>query len=134
MLPQTDETTRFDEVYDRRSIRRARRQERRMARRSGLSGSSITGGVFLVGLGMLVLTGWWWPGIMLVIGLASAAELARRGQMTAAATTFICFAAIPVGIVLASAIHVPWAPVGAFVLIALGLLSLARATSSTKGA
>ena len=131
MLPQTDETTRLDEANDRRSLRR---QERRMARRSGLSGGSITGGVFLVGLGMLVLTGWWWPGIMLVIGLASAAEMARCGQLAAAATTFFGFAAIPVGIALIGAIDVPWVPVGAFVLIALGLLSLARATSGAEGA
>jgi hypothetical protein len=134
MLPQTDETARLGEVYDRRSLRRARRQERRMARRSGLSGSPITGGVFLVGLGMLILTGWWWPGIMLVIGLASAAELARRGHLAAAAATFVGFAAIPVAIALASAIDVPWVPGGAFVLIALGLLSLARAMSGAKGA
>lgn len=133
MVPPTDETTHLGEAYDRRSLRRAQRQERRIARRSRLSGSSITGGVFLVGLGMLVLTGWWWPGIMLVIGLASAAELARRGQMAAAATTFVGFAAIPVAIALVSAINVPWVPVGAFVLIALGLLSLARATSNPEG-
>src|SRR5438105_36902 len=110
MVPQTDETTRLGETYDRRNLRRARRQERRMARRSGLSGGSIIGGVFLVGLGMLILTCWWWPGSMLVIGLASAAELARRGHLAAAAATFVGFAAIPVAIALACAIHVPWAP------------------------
>jgi hypothetical protein len=41
-------------------------------------------------------------------------------------TTFLGFAALPVAIALVSAIHVPWLPVGAFVLIALGLVSLAR--------
>jgi hypothetical protein len=128
MILQTNETTHLGEAYDRRSLRRAQRQERRIARRSRMPGSSITGGVFLAGLGMLILTGWWWPGIMLVIGLASAAELARRGQMRAAATTFIGFAAIPVAITLISAINVPWVPVSAFVLIALG-----RATSNPEG-
>lgn len=121
----TDETTQLDEMYDQRSLRRARRQERRMNRRS-VRASSIAGGIFLLGLGMLALTGWWWPGIMLVIGGASAAELARRGQMAAAVITFGGFTAIPIGIVLVSAIDVPWLPVGAFVLIALGLISLAR--------
>ena len=134
MNAKSGETTRLEEIYDPRSMRRARRQERRMARRNGLPGSSIAGGVFLVGLGMLVLTGWWWPGIMLVLGLAAAAELARRGQMAAAATTFIGFAAIPVGLALINAIDVPWVPVGAFVLFALGLLSLARAASNSEGA
>src|SRR5689334_13663132 len=111
----TGETTRLDEIDERRSQRQTRRQERRLARR-GVRSSSITGGVFLVGLGLLVLTGWWWPGIMLVIGLASAAELARRGQMAAAVATFVSFAAIPVGIALLGAIDVPWLPVGAFML------------------
>ncbi len=105
-----------------------------MARRGNAYGSSIMGGVFLIGLGMLVLTGWWWPGIMLVIGLASAAELTRRGQLAVAAATFIGFAAIPVGIALISAINVPWMPVGAFILVVLGLLSLARAMSGAEGA
>jgi hypothetical protein len=105
-----------------------------MARHSGLSDSSITGGVLLAGLGMLVLTGWWWPGIMLVISLASAAELAHRGQVATAMTTFVGFAALSVGIALISAIHVPWVPVGAFVLIALGLLWLACAISGAEGA
>jgi hypothetical protein len=34
----------------------------------------ISGGVFLVGLGLLFLTGWWWPGIMFV----SAASILAR--------------------------------------------------------
>lgn len=129
MNSPTDQTARGDQVYDLRGLRRARQ----LARRSGVRGSSIAGGVFLIGLGMLALTGWWWPGIMLVLGLASAAELARRGQMAAAAGTFLAFAAIPVGIALLSAIDVPWLPVGSFVLIALGLLALARAAAGEKG-
>jgi len=24
----------------------------------------ISGGIFLIGLGVLLATGWWWPGIM----------------------------------------------------------------------
>ena len=80
----------------------------------------------VIGLGMLVLTGWWWPGILLVIGLAVAAELARRGEMAAAASAFICFATIPLGLALISAIDIPWLPVGTFVLIGLGLVALAR--------
>ncbi|HNP70899.1 MAG TPA: hypothetical protein PKK15_07320 [Kouleothrix sp.] len=121
MNTNPNETTRLDDRAERRSQRQARR-----AARYGVGGGSIAGGVFLVGLGMLALTGWWWPGIMLVIGAASAAELARRGQVAAAAATFVGFAAIPVGIALFAAINVPWLPVGAFVLIALGLISLAR--------
>jgi hypothetical protein len=35
------------------------------------------GGVMLIGLALLFLTGWWWPGIMFVIGAA----LLARGQV-----------------------------------------------------
>jgi|GEM_PF-2428489 len=31
----------------------------------------ISGGVFLIGIAMLALTGWWWPGILVVIGIAA---------------------------------------------------------------
>ncbi|MBX0330936.1 hypothetical protein K2Z83_25080 [Oscillochloris sp. ZM17-4] len=117
----TGERSRYEERAARRQMRRTRRAER--------LGGSIAGGVFLIGLGMLALTGWWWPGIMLVVGLAGAAELARQGHMDAALSTFALCAAIPLGIALLSAIHIPWLPLGAFVLIALGLLALARASS-----
>jgi hypothetical protein len=122
MNQQTDRTAQLDAADDRRGLRRM-----------GMRRGSIASGVFLIGLGMLVLTGWWWPGIMLVIGLAWAAELAHRGQTAAAAGAFLGFAAIPVGIALVSAIGVPWLPVGAFILIALGLLALARATIGKAG-
>jgi hypothetical protein len=101
-------------------------EERRARRQNGLARNSISGGVFLIGLGMLIITGWWWPGILLVIGLSSASELARRGQTWAALTTFATFAAIPLVIAVVQAINIPSLPVGAFVLIALGLLALAK--------
>ena len=42
--------------------------------------SGISGGIFLISLGVLLLTGWWWPGIMVAIGLSAGAELIFRGQ------------------------------------------------------
>lgn len=115
----TDETVRLDAFEERRRMRRAWRRDRR--------NTSIAGGVFVLGLGMLLLTGWWWPGILLVTGLAAAAELMRRGQASAATSTFLGFTAFPLGIALLSAMSVPWLPLGAFVLVALGLMWLARA-------
>ena len=32
--------------------------------------NEIFGGTFLIGLAVLFLLGWWWPGIMYVIGIA----------------------------------------------------------------
>lgn len=40
-------------------------------------GDQTFGGVMLIGLALLFLTGWWWPGIMFVIGSA----LLARGQV-----------------------------------------------------
>lgn len=84
--------------------------------------SSISGGIFLIGLGILVYSGWWWPGILLVIGLASSAELILRGKYLSAALTFAFFASIP----LLVAAHIPWPIVGPFVLIAMGIAVLVR--------
>jgi hypothetical protein len=42
--------------------------------------SGIAAGIFLIGLGVLVTTGSWWPGIMFVIGLSVGADRAFRGN------------------------------------------------------
>lgn len=84
--------------------------------------STVSGGVFLIGLGVLAYTGWWWPGILLIIGLAASAELILRGNYLQALLTFGFFAAIP----LLVAANIPWHFVGPFVLIALGVAALVR--------
>jgi hypothetical protein len=88
----------------------------------------VSGGVFLIGLGILVYTGWWWPGILLVIGLASSAELILRGKYVAALISFGFFAAIPL---LVSA-DIPWRIMGPFILIAMGAAAIFRSTQSTE--
>lgn len=40
----------------------------------------LTGGIWLIGLGLLFATGWWWPGIMFVIGVASIAQGLAEGR------------------------------------------------------
>lgn len=42
--------------------------------------SQVSGGVFLIGLGMLFLTGWWWPGIMFVIAASIMARTMAEGK------------------------------------------------------
>jgi len=42
--------------------------------------AQIGGGVFLVGLGMLFLTGWWWPGIMFVMAASILARTMAEGK------------------------------------------------------
>jgi len=55
----------------------------------------VAGGVILIGIGMLALTGWWWPGIMLVIGCGLAAERLLRGEFVQAIGALALFLAIP---------------------------------------
>lgn len=86
---------------------------------------SVSGGVFLIGLGILFYTGWWWPGILLVIGLASSAELILRGKYLAALTTFGFFAAIPLFV----STNIPWQIMGPFILIAMGASAIFRSIS-----
>lgn len=85
--------------------------------------SSISSGIFLIGLGILIYTGWWWPGIMFVIGLASGAELVFRGKIIAGLVSFLAFSAVP----LLVAADIPWRIFGPFILISLGAVVLVKA-------
>jgi predicted phage tail protein len=42
---------------------------------------AISGGIFLISLGVLLYTGWWWPGIMIALGLSSGASLIFCGKI-----------------------------------------------------
>lgn len=41
---------------------------------------AISGGIFLIGIALLWITGWWFPGILFVIGAASMASALREGS------------------------------------------------------
>jgi hypothetical protein len=40
----------------------------------------VTGGIWLIGLGILFYTGMWWPGIMFVIGVSAIAQGLVEGR------------------------------------------------------
>ena len=73
----------------------------------------ITGGLLLVGLGVLLLTGWWWPGIMVVLGIAIGAGLVFRGRYLAGVVMAAIFFAIP----LLTKTDIPWNIFGPMILI-----------------
>ncbi len=83
----------------------------------------VMGGVFLIGLAILFITGYWWPGIMFVIGIAMLARTAAQGRawssdMPALVVLGIgaIFAVLSlVGAILSAKV------IGPLVLIALGL-------------
>ncbi|MCJ7703250.1 MAG: hypothetical protein MUO62_16835, partial [Anaerolineales bacterium] len=89
--------------------------------------SSISGGIFLIGLGVLLITDWWWPGIMLVIGLSGGAELIFRDQIARGIGTIVFFSAFPIIWAIAQATDISWAIVGPFILIVLGVITLIKA-------
>ncbi len=84
--------------------------------------TGIAGGIFLIGLGVLIMTGSWWPGIMFVIGLAIGADRAFRGNYVQALTAF----AVCSSIGLISSVNIPWNIFGPFILISLGIVVLTQ--------
>jgi len=109
-----------------RETRRAARAERR-SERTGLAGALI-----LIGIGILMITGWWWPGIMVVLGVAFAAERLVAGRVVDAVVVLAIFLGIPVAISLMTSIDIPWAWVVGLVLIGIGGAAAVRALAGEK--
>jgi hypothetical protein len=89
--------------------------------------SAISGGLFLISLGVLIWTGWWWPGIMVAIGLSAGAEQIFRGQTARGVGTLGFFWGIAVIVIIVQETAVPWTIVGPLVLIGLGVIVLVKA-------
>jgi hypothetical protein len=88
--------------------------------------SAISGGIFLISLGVLLYTGWWWPGIMFAIGLSAGAELVFRGKTLRGIGTLAFFCAIPIAIWVVQETEIPWTLVGPLVLIGIGVIVLVK--------
>jgi hypothetical protein len=88
--------------------------------------SPIAGGIFLICLGVLLVTRWWWPGIMFAIGISSCAELIYRGQVAKGIGSLIFFCAIPFVIGIILALGVSWFIIGPVILIGIGVIVLVR--------
>lgn len=87
------------------------------------AGNPLTGGLLLIGIGVLLLTGWWWPGIMVVLGIAIGSGLVFRGRYREGAVVAAIFFAIP----LLTEANLPWHIFGPMVLIGVGLVVLLKA-------
>jgi hypothetical protein len=94
--------------------------------------SGVAGGLILIGIGVLLITGWWWPGIMVVIGVALAAERWLSGSAREAIMVLGIFLAIPVVIALMTNIDIPWIWLIALVLIGLGAAGVVKAMSAGR--
>ena len=89
--------------------------------------SAISGGIFLIGLGVLLFTKWWWPGIMVVLGLAGCAELVFRGQIWRGIGTLAFFLAIPTVLWIVQVTPIRWEIAGPLILIGIGVIVLVKA-------
>ena len=89
--------------------------------------SAVSGGIFLISLGVLIITGWWWPGIMFAIGLSGGAEQIFRGKIWRGIATMAFFCAIPFVIWLIDETQIPWSIVGPLILIGIGVIILVKA-------
>ncbi len=90
-------------------------------------GNAVSGGIFLIGLGVLLATGWWWPGIMVVIGLSSGASLIFRGKTLAGIGSLVFFCGIAIAVEIVRTTDVSGVIIGAFILIGIGVIVLAKA-------
>lgn len=85
----------------------------------------VAGGVFLIGLALLfILDGFWWPGIMFVIGASLIARTVAEGKPWQSATP--AFWTIGIGLVfwLPSILNIGFSNFWPLMLIAIGLFML----------
>ena len=88
---------------------------------------AISGGIFLISLGVLLVTGWWWPGIMVALGLASGAALIFRGKILGGIVSLVFFCGIAVAVELIWTTDVSGVVIGAFILVGIGVIVLVKA-------
>ena len=88
--------------------------------------SPIFAGVMLIGLGILVFTGWWWPGIMFVLGTALGADKFFQGQIKESIGVFLLFLAIPAAVFIVTNDIISWTIFAPLLLIGIGIIVIGR--------
>jgi hypothetical protein len=96
-------------------------------------GDAVSGGIFLISLGVLIITNWWWPGIMFALGLSSGAGLIFRGRIWQGILSLAFFCSIPFAIWIIQETEIPWTLVGPLVLIGIGVIVLVKALFFREG-
>ena len=84
---------------------------------------TIGGGVFLIGLGVLFLFDWFWPGILALIGIVAFVNQWLKGNLTGGLTSLILFG----GLALVFSVGIDWGIIVPIALIGFGLLALVNA-------
>ncbi len=89
-------------------------------------GDAFAGGIFLIGLGVLLATGWWWPGIMVVLGLSGGAGLIFRGKILAGIGTLAFFIGIGLAVEIVRATDISGVLIGGMILIGIGVIVITK--------
>ena len=89
--------------------------------------SAISGGIFLISLGVLLVTGWWWPGIMVALGLASGAALIFRGKTWRGIVSLAFFCGFAVIVELVRETDIDGVVIAAMILVGIGVIILVKA-------
>ncbi len=95
--------------------------------------SGIAGGIFLISLGVLLVTGWWWPGIMVALGLSSGAALIFRGKVLGGIVSLLFFCGIAIFVEILRTTDVSGVTIGAFILVGIGVIILVKALFFREG-
>ncbi len=88
---------------------------------------AVSAGIFLIGLGILILTGWWWPGLMVVIGLSSGASLIFRDRVAAGISSLVFFCGIAVITLIVQNTDVDGVVIAGMILVGIGIIILVKA-------
>lgn len=87
----------------------------------------LAAGLFLIGLGVLAWTGWWWPGIMVVLGISIGAGLVFRGRYREGIVTAAILFSIPLVTSFLTNTDIPWDIFVPMMLIGAGVVVLIKA-------
>ena len=88
--------------------------------------SGVSFGIFLICIGVLLFTKWWWPGIIMALTLPAGAEMIFRGRTWAGIGMIVVFAALTAGVALIREMDISGTAIGAMVLITLGGITLVK--------
>ena len=95
--------------------------------------SGIAGGIFLISLGVLLVTKWWWPGIMVALGLTSGAALIFRGKVLGGIVSLVFFCGIAVVVEFIRTTDVSGVVIAAFILVGIGVIVIVKALFFREG-
>lgn len=100
----------------------------RRDRASTAAWGGISGGIFLIGIAVLAVTGWWWPGILVVLGLTSLLGGILSGHPGASRWAGIQGAVFMFGLALVAAFNLWWPGM----LVLVGLMAIVGAVLRPK--